>query len=134
MAIVTVGSSPGQLDITGIRGDKWGPLECTPRVGLDLSGRTWLAQVRATKDRPASVIATFVVDSTDADTGVLRLTLLPAQTALLVTPHPLPGQKSVAGKGVYFWDLQATLVADATDVKTWFAGKIIVDGDVSGSF
>ena len=35
------------------------------------------------------------------------------------------------GKATYWWDAQATSDSDATDVKTWFAGKVLVEGDVS---
>jgi hypothetical protein len=119
---VTVGNTPGQLDIVAVRGDRVGPLQFTPANALDLSGRTWIAQVRATKDEPEEVLATFDVDSSDAATGVIRLTLPPEESANLETSN---------GRGTYYWDLQATLVSDETDVKTWFAGKVRVTGDVS---
>lgn len=135
MAEVTVGSLPGTVNLTGRRGDKWGPFQFTPRTDLDLSGRTWVAQVRATKDRPAEVLATITVDAADADEGVIRVSLLPAQSGLLATgPDATPDGVSPTfqpGKATYWWDIQATKDDDATDVKTWFGGKVLVDGDVS---
>jgi hypothetical protein len=124
MATVTVGTEPGSLDINVYRGDKVGPLQFTPTAPVDLSGYTWLAQIRATKDEPATVVATFTVDASGASTGVIALTLPHAQSALLATTD---------GRATYFYDVQATNVSDATDVKTWFAGKIKVTGDVSFS-
>lgn len=120
MATVTV--SPGPVDLGLIRGDKFGPMTLSSDDGLDLSGMTWLAQIRATKDEPAEIIATFDIDTSDAATGVLRLTLPASEARNLVT---------VNGKGTYWWDCQATLVSDAEDVKTWFRGKISVSYDVS---
>lgn len=117
-----VGVLPGDAPLQGIRGDKWGPFAFTARTTLDLSGRSWLAQVRATKDEPTEVVATFTVDSSEAASGIIRLVLPPEESAKLVT---------VDGKGIYWYDVQATLDSDATDVKTWFAGKITSRGDVS---
>jgi hypothetical protein len=126
---VTVGVLPGDAPLQGIRGDKWGPIAFTSRTALDLSGRTWLAQIRATKDEPAEIIATFTVDSSDAAAGIIRLTLPPTESAKLVTGTT--GGRSTPGSGKYFYDVQATLDSDPTDVKTWFAGSITAKGDVS---
>lgn len=138
MTAVVVGSKPGEVNLTGKRGDKWGPFQFTPETTLDLSGRTWLAQVRATQDRPAEVLADMVVDSTDAATGVLRVSILPAGSSALATgPSATPSGVSPSfqpGKAIYYWDIQATLISDATDVKTWFGGKVLVLGDVAGDF
>lgn len=136
MATVKVGSLPGSVDLTGVRGDKWGPFEFTATTTADLSGRTWLAQVRVSRDHP-SVICDMVVDSTDAASGVIRVSILPAESADLVTgpsATDAEGNPFAVGKAVYYWDLQATLVSDATDVKTWFSGKVNVIGDVAGAF
>lgn len=119
---VTVGVLPGDAPLQGIRGDKWGPFAFTARTTLDLSGRSWLAQIRTTKDEPADVVATFTVDSSEAADGIIRLTLPATESANLVT---------VNGKGRYYYDVQATLDSDATDVKTWFSGKLTAFGDVS---
>lgn len=123
-----VGVLPGDAPLQGIRGDKWGPITFTAQTELDLSGRTWIAQIRTTKDEPATVVAEFTVDSSDAADGIIRLTLPPTESAGLVTG---PAAGFSTGKGTYYYDVQATLVSDATDVKTWFAGKVSVVGDVS---
>lgn len=113
---------PATYNITAYRGDtkEW-TLTFTDDddAPVDMSGKTWLAQIRATLDEPDSVIATFTVDTTSAATGVLGLTLPATQSALLVT---------VKGKATYYWDLQAT---ESGVVKTWLAGKVTVTGDVS---
>jgi hypothetical protein len=138
VAAVVVGSKPGEVNLTGKRGDRWGPFQFTAADASDLSGRTWLAQVRTTQDRPAEVLAAMVVDSSDAATGVLRVSILPAESSNLATGTAAapPGVSSGfgPGKATYYWDLQATLDGDATDVKTWFGGKVIVEGDVAGDF
>lgn len=120
MATVTVGSLPGPVDLAVVRGDTLGPLQFDAG-DFDWSGRTWEAQIRATRDEPDSVLATFTVDDSSADSGVLLLTLDADESANLTT---------VDGKATYFWDLQATA---AGVVKTWFAGRVKVTGDVTVS-
>jgi len=136
---VTVGSTPGELDLVGKRGDKWGPFEFTPRTPIDLSGRTWLAQVRPTRDESATVLATMVIDTTDAASGIIRATILPAESINFATgPDATPtGAPSSfqPGEATYYYDIQATLDTDPTDVKTWFSGKVKVKtGDMAGAF
>lgn len=128
MATVTVGALPGAVDLTGVRGDKWGPYEFEAQTALDLSGRTWLAQVRATKDRPAEVLCEMVVDDADAADGILRVSILPDESTNLVTGEAAGFEP---GKATYYWDIQGTLDSDVTDVKTWFGGKVKVVGDVA---
>ena len=128
MAVVTIGTLPGAVDMVGIRGDKWGPIEFEAQSALDLSGRTWVAQVRATRDRPAEVLAEMVVDDTDAATGIIRVSILPEESTNLVTGEAAGFE---SGKATYYWDVQATLDSDPTDVKTWFGGKVKVVGDVA---
>lgn len=87
---------------------------------MDLTGKTWLAQVRANDGASSTVMATFTVDSTDAATGVLVLTLPAAEAANLVKESE--GEKKPA------WDLQGT---EAGEVRTYLRGKVTVRGDVS---
>lgn len=77
---------------------------------VDLSDRTWAAQIRAyaTAD---TALADFAVDATDAATGVLVLSLTAAQTAAL------PGRPAV-------WDLQGTYTADST-VETLIPNSVV---------
>jgi hypothetical protein len=131
VAAVTVGAKPGEVNLTGKRGDRWGPFEFTAQEeGVDLSG-TWIAQGRATKDRPAEVLCEIEVDDSDAEDGVIRVTILPDESSNLVTG---PDAGFQPGKATYYWDAQRTKTGDPTDVKTWFAGKLVVDGDVAGDF
>lgn len=114
---------PGDYPLTVYRGDtKDYTLEFTETTGgaaVNLSGWTWLAEVRSTRDEPDPVTATFTVDSSDAATGVLVVTLPAVESAKLVTD---------AGRATYYWDLQGT---DGGVVKTWLTGKVKVTGDVS---
>ena len=124
-------SLPGTFDIAAYRGDtkEWTLTFADDAAApVDMSAWTWLAQVRASRDEPDTVVATFTVDDTNAATGTLILTLPAAQAALLVTgtTDGLP----TPGKATYYWDLQGT---DGTVVKTWLAGKVKVTGDVSVS-
>jgi hypothetical protein len=121
MASVTVGSLPGVVDLQVVRGDTVGPIQFVADDAFDWSGRTWEAQVRASKDEPDTILATFTVDDTNADTGILLLTLPATESQNLETTN---------GKAIYYWDLQAT---ESGVVKTWFAGKVKVNGDVTVS-
>jgi hypothetical protein len=82
---------------------------------MDLTGYTFLAQVRATQESTA-VMATIDVALVDAPGGVIRRTLTAVQARLLV-----PGNA--------FWDLQLTAPDGA--VRTYLAGKVKVKPDVS---
>jgi len=88
---------------------------------LDLSNRTWVAQIRSDLARTDPVVATITVDDTDSATGTLTLTL-PADEAANLGPLDAKGQ------AVLHWDLQSD---DAGVVQTWLAGKVKVTGDVS---
>lgn len=122
MATITVGATAGKLDLTVRRGDTIGPVDLDWGATVDLSDRTWDAQVRATLDEPTAITATFEVDDSDAATGLLVLTLPASESAALAT---------VNGRATYYWDLQATSIADPEDVFTWMAGKVKVTGDVT---
>lgn len=79
---------------------------------IDVTGWTWLAQLRAADDTLAGA---YVVDVTNATDGVLVLTLTEAQT----TAMPL---------GDLLWDVEAN---DGTDTRTVLNGKLRVREDVS---
>ncbi len=87
--------------------------EQTTPVDLTLFGSVFTAQLRTTFR--AAVEVPFDVDDTDAATGVLVLSLTPAQTGAL-------------DRGSYGFDAQAAN-ADATVVTTLIAGKLAVSGD-----
>jgi hypothetical protein len=121
---------PGKFDIEAYRGDtkEWTATfadDATPPAPVDMSAWSWLAQIRATQDEPATVVATMTVDATSAATGTLVITLPATEAAKLVTGDAAGFDP---GKATYYWDLQGT---DGAVVKTWLAGKVKVTGDVS---
>ena len=108
-------SAPGVRDLVFVAGDDWSH-QITITDGTDpinLTGRTWLAQLRR-RSNSATADAAFTVDTTDAATGVLTLTIARAVTAGL--------------SGPYVWDLQQT-AADV--VTTILAGHVTVRADTS---
>lgn len=80
---------------------------------VDLSGKTWTSEIRATYTSD-NIDAEIDVDDTDAATGVLVLTLTADQANL--------------DPGSYVWDLQSE---DTGVVHTWLSGKVKVKGDVT---
>lgn len=130
--VVTVGTDPGVLNLKTKRGDTIQAIQFDWGSSVDLSDRTWAAQARGDLDETeADPVAAFTVDDTNAGTGKLVIMLPASESRNLATPHPKPGGKPQAGKGTYFWDLQATSRTDAEDVKTWVAGEIAVTGDAT---
>ena len=81
---------------------------------INITGRTYAAQVRATADA-STVLATFSCSITNAAAGTFACTLSAAQTAAL-SP----------GGGV--WDLQETY---GTTVTTLLAGSVVISQDVT---
>jgi len=82
---------------------------------LDVSDYTFQAQIRAT-DTSSTVIATFTIDTTDAATGNIVLSLTAAQTLALTA-------------GSYFWDLRCV---DANSVVSrWVSGTATVAGTIT---
>jgi hypothetical protein len=94
-------------------------------LAKDVSGYTFTAQIRPTRFDTSSSPTAFSVDTTNAATGIIVLTLSPAQTAALLTPSE---QKSSKG---YVWDLQAVKASDTSDVETWYQGDVVVWLDVT---
>src|SRR5689334_7216464 len=99
-------AGPATISRTAYQGDKFALTvrffsDDAKTVPIDLSAGTWRAQIRR-NESSSTVLATFNVDTTDADTGVLVLSLTAAQTA------ELP-QSCV-------WDLEDT-TADQTFLK-----------------
>ena len=116
---------PGTADLTLTRGDDFSftitlnqPDGTTP---VDLTGAEVLAQIRGSVN--GSVIATFDIDDSDMDEGVLVLSLDSSVTALLTGSN---------ATGV--WDLQTTRTDTSTDeifVETWVGGSLTVNPDVT---
>lgn len=104
-------SSPGSLDLQVYQGDDF---ELALDFDIDLTGHTWLSQLRRT---PAAVTATaFTVTVTSAANGQIEVTMADTLTVGLE-----PGD--------YVWDLQST--DGAGTVRTWLAGKAVVTAEVS---
>ncbi len=83
---------------------------------LDISTRTWAAQIRSDPASTTAADAVFDVDTTDAATGVIVLGLTTTATAALSPTR------------AYRWDLQATV---GSDVTTMMAGTVTVVQDVT---
>jgi hypothetical protein len=114
MANPTVDLRPGKLDIKVTRGDTDGiPIVIREGgVAADLTGRTYAAQIRRSKD--AATATQVTVDTTDALTGELVLRLEPTVTQTLT--------------GEYQWDLEQTV---GGSVRTILTGRWIFDPDVT---
>lgn len=85
----------------------------------DLTGHTFLAQIRAERLRTADLYATIDVTATDAVNGEIQLDLSAEEADNLV-----PGSA--------FWDLQITRSSDGF-VRTHLAGKVKILGDASNA-
>jgi hypothetical protein len=110
---------PADLPLTLYRGDTrvWVDTFRDAETGapLDLSGHTFLAQIRAERDA-TEVMAVMTIDAGNAANGVLLRTL------------PATEARKLQGTAAY-WDLQTTR-ADGF-VRTYLAGKVRIKGDVS---
>ena len=85
----------------------------------DLTGHTFLAQIRSERLRSSTLYATMTVTATDAVNGEIQISL-PASEADNLVP------------GAAWWDLQITRTSDGF-VRTHLAGKVKVLGDVSSA-
>lgn len=91
---------------------------------LDLTPWTFTAQVRVRRSADTAA-ASFTITTTNAATGVLVVTLSPAQTRNLNLP--VNGRDTES----YVWDFQATRTTNTDDVRTWFVGTVTVGLDVT---
>jgi hypothetical protein len=85
----------------------------------DLTGHTFLAQVRATRSRSSALYATFEVTATDAPNGEVEFVMTSEEAAGLI---PKRG----------WWDFQITRTADSW-TRTHLAGKVTIIPDVSNT-
>src|SRR5688572_15619228 len=113
---------PGPYPLTLYRGDTrtW-QLDFTEDdevTTVDVSGRSWRAQIRESQASDAALIASMTIDSTDADDGLLVMRLTATEA------------RKLTGSSGY-WDLEGTLISDAEDVRTFLAGDVEVEGDGS---
>lgn len=110
---------PATQNLTITRGDTETliiTIKNSASVPTDITGRTYRAQIRATKDA-ATIAAAFTCVVTDAVNGVVTCTLTPGQTSTLSV-------------GTQFWDFEETITA-GNIVTTIVAGTVNVLADVS---
>ncbi len=88
----------------------------TVGLPIDLTGYEFLAEIRASADPDAALMASFAIDVVDATGGIITPTLTATEAAKLI-----PGSAK--------HDLQLT--NPDGDVRTWVAGRVKVRGDVS---
>lgn len=107
---------PAKLNYTMVRGDDFADevtiKEGDPAAAVDVSSRTFTAQLRATPD--GTVVASFVIDMTSAATGVVGYSLADTVTDDL--------------SGSYVWDFQQST---AGVVRTLMGGSFTVLKDVT---
>lgn len=115
MATPTLDYRPEKTNVKYRRGDTTGvPIQFNDAAGepIDLTGRTWTAQIRRSPNSATAVDIT--VDTTDANIGQIVLRLEPDITETM--------------SGEYEWDLQQDL---GGSIQTILAGRWTFDPDVT---
>jgi hypothetical protein len=107
---------PARLDYKMVRGDDFADTvtikEGDPAAAVDVSARTYTAQVRSTPD--GAVVASMVIDMADAATGVVGFSISDIATDDM--------------SGEYVWDFQQSA---GGSVRTLMGGKFVVYADVT---
>lgn len=107
---------PAKLNYKIVRGDDFADVvtikEGDPAAPVDVSTRTYTAQVRSTPD--GDVVATFSIDMSSAASGEVGYTLADTVTAEM--------------SGQYVWDFQQTT---SGVIRTLMAGSFTVEKDVT---
>lgn len=119
---------PTVVNVKGVAGDRvrWKITVSDSGGPLDWSGYEFDAQVRVNANDTSSPVATIVVDDSQAAIGVLTLTVAKTNTASMLAPGP-----SAPSSKTWVWDMQRTLVADPTDVRTTHGGQFTLVMDVT---
>jgi hypothetical protein len=110
---------PATQNLTITRGDTETlviTIKNSASVATDITGRTYRAQIRSTKDS-GTIAAAFTCVVTTPLAGVVTCTLTPNQTSVLPT-------------GTQFWDFEETITSSGV-VTTIVAGTVNVLADVS---
>lgn len=114
----TIDLRPAKLNYRVTRGDDFADTvtikEGDPAAAVDVSARTYTAQIRRTAD--GDVVASMTIDMTDAATGQVHYSLPDATMATL--------------DGEYVWDFQQDA---GGSIRTLMGGKFTVDVDVTRS-
>lgn len=108
---------PAKQNLTMTRGDTESVVLTMTSNGttpINITGRTYRAQIRATKDS-GSIDASFACSVTNGAAGEVTCSLTPNQTAALLV-------------GTHYWDLEET---NAGVVSTIVAGTVNVLADVT---
>ena len=107
---------PARLDYKITRGDDFSDTvtikEGDPAAAVDVSARTYTAQVRRTKD--GDVVASMTIDTTNAASGEIGYSIADTVTDDM--------------SGEYVWDFQQS---SGGVVRTLMGGKFTVDLDVT---
>ena len=115
--MATVKVLPAKLNYKILRGDDFADQvtikEGDPAAAVDVSARTYTAQVRASADA-TTIVASFVIDMTDAATGVVGYSIADTVTDDL--------------SGSYVWDFQQDT---GGVVRTLMGGAFVVLKDVT---
>jgi hypothetical protein len=109
-------SLPARYNIVGYRGDSYAlrlTFETPAGEVMPMPAEGWSAQVRKDLEPSRGTQAEFTVDASQATTGVVEISLTPAQTAVLEA-------------GV--WDIQCD---DAGTVRTYLRGSVKFEGNVT---
>ena len=107
---------PAKLNYTMVRGDDFADQvtikEGDPPAAVDVSARTYTAQLRSTPD--GTVVASFTIDMSSAATGVVG--------------YSLPDTTTDDLSGAYVWDFQQS---SAGVIRTLMGGSFVVNKDVT---
>lgn len=104
-------------DISIYKGDTYThslTIKNSSNVAIDLTGRTYIAQIRESSAASSSE-AVFDVDTSNSSNGVVVLSLTSIQTSLLKS-------------GTYFYDVQESY---GNVVTTLMYGNAVVTGDIT---
>lgn len=114
--MATVSILPAKLSYKITRGDDFADVVTIKEAGVavDVSTRTYTAQVRSSKNSE-TVVATMVIDMTDAATGQVGYSLADTVTDDL--------------SGNYVWDFQQETAGGV--IRTLMGGSFFVDPDVT---
>lgn len=110
-------ATPGRLNLKIVRGDTQNivvNLTSNGTTPIDITGRTYRAQIRTTKDS-GIVDASFTCTVTNGASGQVTCSMSAATTAGLAS-------------GTHYWDLEET---NSGVVTTIFAGTVTVLADVT---
>lgn len=118
--MATISVLPAKLNYKIVRGDDFADVvtikEGEPAAAVDVSARTYTAQLRLTPNTADPAVADFVIDMTDAASGNVG--------------YALPDTVTDDLAGNYFWDFQQDT---GGVIRTLMGGSFYVAPDVTRS-